>query len=276
MPDLEHVVDTPQPVHLYVEVPAGSVRVHLTDTTTSRVELSGRDAEQVSVTLEGDDLAVVAPKHASRLLGRQHEVDVVVTVPEASDVAGRTGSGDITVTGEAGRVALRSGSGDVLVEVVGGEGRVETGSGAVRVGQVRDELAVKCGSGDVVLDLVEAATVVSTGSGDVVVARAAATVAVKTGSGDIRVVDALDDVRTTTGSGDLELVTVHRGRVGAKTASGDVRVGVVAGVPVFTDIQTVSGRISSGLQGGGRPTEGQDHVELRATTVSGDVVLTER
>lgn len=276
MSDLEHVFDTVSPVRLYVEVPLGRVRVQLGDTAATRVEVSGRDAEQVTVTLEGQELSVVAPKHASRLLGRQHEVDVVATVPVASDVAARTGSGDISVTGEAGRVALRSGSGDVLVEVVGGEGRIETGSGDVRVGRVRDELAVKCGSGDVTLDVVEAATVVSTGSGDVVVTRAGAPVAVKTGSGQVRVVEALDDVRTTSGNGDLELVTVHRGRVDAKTASGDVRVGVVAGVPVFTDVQTVSGRISSGLQGAGRPAEGQAHVEVHATTVSGDVVLTER
>jgi len=69
---------------------------------------------------------------------------------------------------------------------------------------------------------------------------------------------------------------VRRGRVSAKGASGDVVVGIPAGVPVWTDITTVSGRIRLDLQGAGQPEEGQDHVELRARTVSGDVVLTER
>ena len=68
---------------------------------------------------------------------------------------------------------------------------------------------------------------------------------------------------------------MHRGRITAKGASGDIAIGVVAGVPVWTDITTVSGQIRSDLQGAGQPEEGQDHVEVRAKTVSGDIVLTE-
>jgi hypothetical protein len=46
-------------------------------------------------------------------------------------------------------------------------------------------------------------------------------------------------------------------------------------VPVWTDIATVSGEIRSNLTGAGKPEDGADHVELRAKTVSGDIVLTE-
>ena len=38
----------------------------------------------------------------------------------------------------------------------------------------------------------------------------------------------------------------------------------------------MSGRIHTNVEGVGQPAEGADHVELRATTVSGDVVLTQR
>ena len=62
---------------------------------------------------------------------------------------------------------------------------------------------------------------------------------------------------------------------GAKGASGDVRVGIPSGLPVWTDLSTVSGSIRSSLEGAGQPAEGQDHVELRAKTVSGDIVLTQ-
>jgi hypothetical protein len=55
-----------------------------------------------------------------------------------------------------------------------------------------------------------------------------------------------------------------------------VHVGVPTGTPVWTDITTVSGRIHNALEGVGEPAEGADHVELRATTVSGDVVLVPR
>ena len=78
-----------------------------------------------------------------------------------------------------------------------------------------------------------------------------------------------------TGSGDLTIRTAHRGKLTAKGASGDVQIGVPAGVPVWTDLTTVSGDIRSGLEGVGEPEEGADHIELRAKTVSGDIVLTQ-
>jgi DUF4097 and DUF4098 domain-containing protein YvlB len=68
---------------------------------------------------------------------------------------------------------------------------------------------------------------------------------------------------------------VHRGRVTVKGASGDVAIGVATGIPVWTDVATVTGTIRSDLQGAGQPQEGQDHVEIRVKTVSGDIVLTE-
>ena len=77
----------------------------------------------------------------------------------------------------------------------------------------------------------------------------------------------------TTGSGDTVIRTATRGRITSKGASGDVRIGVPAGTPVWTDITTVSGTVRSGLEGVGEPEPGADYVEVRATTVSGDVHL---
>ena len=59
----------------------------------------------------------------------------------------------------------------------------------------------------------------------------------------------------------------------AKTASGDVRVGVVPGTPVWTDIRTASGRLASDLPATGEPGPDQPYLEVRATTASGDVTL---
>ena len=98
---------------------------------------------------------------------------------------------------------------------------------------------------------------------------------VKTGSGDLSVGAAHDDTSFSTGSGDVSIDLVDRGRLTVKGASGDVTIGVKAGVPVWTDITTVSGTIRSDLQGAGQPQEGQDHIEVRAKTVSGDIALSE-
>ena len=125
------------------------------------------------------------------------------------------------------------------------------------------------------LGRVEAAVAVSTGSGDVEIGSADGPTVVKTGSGDLKVADARNDVSLTTGSGDLVIGAAQRGRLTPKGASGDVQVGIRAGVPVWTDISTQSGEIRSSLRGAGEPQEGADHVELRAKTVSGDILLTE-
>ena len=79
-----------------------------------------------------------------------------------------------------------------------------------------------------------------------------------------------------TGSGDLQVGTAHRGRLTAKGASGDIRIGVPGGLPVWTDISTVSGEIRSDLVGAGEPAEGADRLEIRAKTVSGDIDLRQR
>ena len=63
------------------------------------------------------------------------------------------------------------------------------------------------------------------------------------------------------------------GRLTAKTASGDVRIGVVAGTPVWTDVRTASGRLTSTLPRTGEPAADQPYLEVRATTASGDVTL---
>jgi hypothetical protein len=76
-----------------------------------------------------------------------------------------------------------------------------------------------------------------------------------------------------TGSGDLVVGTARRGKFSMKGASGDVRIGIPAGTPVWTDLSTVTGAIHSNLEGVGQPAEGADHVELRVKNVSGDIVL---
>jgi DUF4097 and DUF4098 domain-containing protein YvlB len=273
----EYDFTTSQPVALYVEIGAGQVDVTATDTDQTRVELSGRHADEVLVELDGRDLRVIAPKRKTGFFSSDDDaLFATITVPTGSDLAARTGSADLGVVGEMARVAVKSGSGDVRLDVLTGSSTVETGSGDVEVEEVGADARIKCGSGDVQVRTTTGELAVSTGSGDVLVGDVAGEVVVKTGSGDVRIVDSRSDVALTTGSGDLQVETARRGRYAAKGASGSVHVGVPAGTPVWTDITTVSGRIHNALEGVGEPAEGADHVELRATTVSGDVVLVPR
>lgn len=265
--------ETHEPIELYVEIGKGSVQVHAIDTTETVVVLSGSDADDTEVRLEGHSLVVIAPQQRGGFFGGDRRLDVEVTLPTGSDLATKLGSADLHVTGVLGAAQVRSGSGDVRLDVLDGPCLVETGSGDVAVDRAAAPLRIKSGSGDVQVGTAAAELSVSTGSGDVLVRETGGPAAVKTGSGDLKIDRAGTDVGMTTGSGDLEIGSVTSGSVQVKSASGDVQVGIPAGIPVWTDVSTVSGRIHSTLEGAGQPEPGADYVELRAKTVSGDIVL---
>ena len=269
----EYPFETPSPVNLIVEISKGNVHVACTDTRESVVTVEGKNADDVVVEQRGDTITVIEPGRG-RIFG-DNAVRVDVVLPDLSNPAVRTGSADIQIEGRAGQAQLRSGSGDCTLDAVDGHLLVETGSGEIRVDDVRGDLKVKSGSGDVEIGEAGGNATVSTGSGDVVVDNTYGSTVVKTGSGDLRVGGAHADTSFSTGSGDVSINLVERGRLTVKGASGDVTIGVRKGVPVWTDITTVSGTIRSDLKGAGQPEEGQEHIEVRAKTVSGDIALSE-
>ena len=257
-PMAEHHFHTPDPVQLNAENSSGRVRVTASESTETRVTVTGRHADEVEVVQHGREIRVAPPRRRTGFFGGDDSLDIHVALPVGSDLAIRTGSADVVSAGPVGSAQVKTGSGDVDLE------------------QVCEELQVKCGSGDVRIGEAQAAVAVSTGSGDVEIGRNRGPAVVKTGSGDVRFREATTEVSLMTGSGDLVLDTVRAGRFHAKGASGSIHVGIPAGTPVWTDITTLSGRIHSDVEGAGEPTEDADHVELRASTVSGDVVLTQR
>ena len=266
---------TPEPVRLHIELGPGHVAVHATETGTSTVRVEGREAEHVRVEQTGRQITVVGPKQRSLVFGNTTTLTVTITVPTSSEVSAKTGSADLDLDGELSAVHLRSGSGELSVELATGTAVLETGSGSIRLGEAGADLRVKSGSGDVSVGRSAGIVAVSTGSGDVEIGTARGAVTVKTGSGDLRVSSACDDVSLATGSGDLEVRSAGRGRITGKGASGHMKIAVPAGVPVWTDVTTASGRIESSLRGAGQPAAGQDHVEIRARTASGDITLVE-
>jgi DUF4097 and DUF4098 domain-containing protein YvlB len=270
---MQKTFSTPGPVSLHVELRSGDLVVTTADTDETVVEVSGPDEDDVTVDQRGDDIAIVARAGRGGLLGLgSRGVSVAVTVPHESRLSTKTGSADVCVDGRLGETSLRSGSGDLRLGQVA-KSSVETGSGDLQVETVTGPLHVKSGSGTIVVDRLDGEAQISTGSGDVVVGTSAEPVVVKSGSGDLRVREALDDVALNTASGDLVVDRMGRGRLSAKNASGDITVGVPAGVPVWTDISTLTGSVRSSLGGAGKPAEGQDYLELRARTVSGDITL---
>jgi DUF4097 and DUF4098 domain-containing protein YvlB len=268
-------VETTQPIDLVVEIGRGRVRIHAVETTETTVDVEGPDAEEVTITFDDNLLRVIGPKHNGSFFGKEHGLDVSVTLPVDSNAAVKTGSADVEMNGQLHDVRVKSGSGDVTCDTFSGAASIDTGSGDVEVSEAHAELQVKSGSGDVSVGSVVRELNISTGSGDVEVGTTNARTVVKTGSGDLHVVTANADLSLSTGSGDLTVGAARRGKVSAKGASSDVRIGIPAGTPVWADLNTVTGSVRSNLDSVGAPEDGQDHIELQARTVSGDIVLTQ-
>jgi DUF4097 and DUF4098 domain-containing protein YvlB len=273
---MQKTFHTPEHISLRVEFGSGRLHVDASDQTDeTQVRVEGSHADEVTVEQRGDQVVVLAPpRRAGFLAGAfSSDLEVRVTVPTGSDLAVKVGTADVTASGSFGEVRIKSGSGDVELEQADRSTVVETGSGDIEISVARGDLRVKAGSGEVSIGRVAGTSVISTGSGHVELGSVERDAVLKSGSGDIRVRDAHTDLSAMTGSGDVYVASIRRGALKAKAASGDINVGVPAGIPVWTDISCLTGSVRSNLQGAGQPADGQDHIEIRATTVSGDVNL---
>ncbi|CAN5890150.1 hypothetical protein BH20ACT6_BH20ACT6_18790 [soil metagenome] len=89
----------------------------------------------------------------------------------------------------------------------------------------------------------------------------------------MQVADAGAAVAINTASGDHHVGRVRRGTVKVDSASGDVDITVVEGIPVWLDVTSLSGSVHSALEGSGPPADGEDAVALHVNTASGDISL---
>lgn len=220
------------------------------------------------VEMVGDRLEIVVPKTSGSLFRVSGSVRVRVSVPPGSSLEVETGSGDIRTEGALARIEGRSGSGDVVAEHAE-DVRLTSGSGDVtfeRVGTIR----ATAGSGDLRIGDAAARAELRTGSGDISIARAA-DMTVVTGSGDVVVEASSGNLSLAAGSGDLTVRQAEEGEIHAKTASGDVLVGVMSGTAALLDCSSVSGHVTTGLSSGDAPSDDEKGVVLRLRAVSGDI-----
>lgn len=268
---MERVYEISEPAALDVRLVAGEVEVTTREGPTLSVELVAEDPDSQE---QVDRAQVELHEHAGRprllvdvpqrrggfslgsLFGHQG-VRCTITAPAGSSLRARTKSADVEAHGVIGDLDVATASGDVSVERVDGKLSVKTASGDVSAGEVAGETSVQTASGDVDIDL------------------SAGKASVATASGDVRIGDAGGDLSVNTVSGDQRHEAVVRGRVAAHSVSGDVRIGVRRGSKVYLDCSTVGGETSSELEPTGAEPDGDGPlVEVRAKSVSGDIVIT--
>ena len=262
-----HAFETPGRARVRVEIPAGVVRVEPWSEPRVEVDVAAahHDARstqaaadtQVTASERGGrhEIVVRAPKREGRLgigWGRGAELAVTIRCPEGTDLDHATHSADLEAQGRLGAVSARSASGDVAL----GETEaltVQTASGDVTAGAVAGSLTTKSASGDVDVRSIGATGSVGTVSGDVRIGETRGAVAVKTVSGDV----------------ELEAAGAS---VQVGSVSGDVEIAALQGLVLWIDAQSVSGTMTSELDLGDDPAApGEEAVELRVRTVSGDV-----
>jgi hypothetical protein len=242
------------PIDVFVDVATGHVSLAAGPVDVTTVELStswpARSEPDIKVSFEDGHLEVTGPRRSGLWRGPA-ALDLAITLPAGSRCALRTASADVTCTGALADLDVHTASGDVTAASVTGAAEITTASGDVRLDETGAEAHVR------------------TAGGDVRLARARGDLSVRTASGDVTVGGAAASVTVATASGDVRLDSVAAGRTEVSTTSGDVHVGVAAGVGVYLDLASVTGSTTSQLD----ETEAGDDVPLEVTcrTVSGDI-----
>ena len=254
-------------------------RVDATDTTETHVEVTGRDADQVARRAGRRPDQRRRARARAGFLGGDSRLDVRSPSRTDSD-AGRQAPAAPTSTSTA-RVGDRPGQQRLRRRPArrrsAGPALVETGSGDIRVDDARAELRIKSGSGDVSVGQRRPARSPSrpapaTSRSAPPAARPSSRPAPAT----CRSPSAHDDVSLTTGSGDL-VVGAGPARPGHRQGRLRRRPGRHPGRRPGVDrrLHRVRARSAPTSRAPASPRRAQDHVEVRAKTVSGDIVLTE-
>ncbi|WP_163573318.1 DUF4097 family beta strand repeat-containing protein [Fodinicola feengrottensis] len=193
------------------------------------------------------------PPDRSGFMRRPVRLRVTVTAPRGSSVESRVHSADLRTVGVLRDVHSRSGAGDTVIETATGDVNVECGSGNVEVDQIHGRLRYH------------------SGSGDLRVARRRRSPHRELRQRRIRIEAIRAGAKITAASGAIEIERAYAGEVSVQAASGNITVGVPAGVGVFIDATAMSGRASSELPVTDKPASGRPELSLRLRSLSGNV-----
>jgi len=283
---MEKIFETPGTVRLHVQNEVGLVAVTATRTEETVVWLEAHTpgAEELveRATVEcrpsGRRHLVVVKVPKQGLGGRfirRNPVTVRVDLPEGSDVTVATGSADVEVTGPIGAADFTTASGDVVADDVAANLTARSASGGLTVGAVGGDLKVQTASGDLRCSSVAGRALFTTASGDIEMGAAAGQVEVKASSGAVRLGELAHGARVTNVSGDVRVLAIDEGTLHVRSVSGSVSVGVVRGVDLHVDVETMSGEVRSDIALDDTPgsTRKDTMVELSVRSVSGNVEI---
>jgi Putative adhesin len=275
--------ETPEPISITVELGVGDIRIEASKRADTVVDVRPSNpakkadvnaAQQTTVEYAGGRLVIRSPKRWRQWTpwGGHESVDVQIDVPSGSTVSGESTVGSFRGAGRIGSCRFRTGVGDIRLEEAGPIDLV-TGAGGITLDSVAGSAEVKTGSGAVSIRSVDGPTVVRNGNGETWIGEVTGEARVSAANGRISIDVAHDGVVAKTANGGVRLGQVERGAVVAQSAFGAVEVGVREGVAAWLDLDTKFGNVKNDLGAAERPSEGEDTVEVHASTSYGDISI---
>jgi hypothetical protein len=278
------VFQTPEPVSVSLEFGIGDLRLMATDSTETVVEVRPTDptktadvnaAEQTRVEYAAGSLVVRGPKSWRQWApwgpsGGRESINVEVQLPKGSDVHVDVAIAIVRSTGRLGELDIKTGMGDVGIDEAGSM-RIRTGFGKVTVGRVDGDADVKTGSGRIEIGSVGGSATIKNSNGDTRIGEVEGRAQLQNANGAIHVDNAHSSVTAKTALGDVRLGRLSQGATEAKTACGQIDIGILDGVAAWLDLSTGFGRVNNELEDTDRPAAEIQTTEIRAHTAAGDI-----
>ena len=214
---------------------------------TVSVSADGEVPDTFDVTQFGDNISIRATR-------RSRSARLAVDVPVGTDVSVKGASVDVVARGALGALRVRSASGDVRADDV-----------------VRADVTLA--SGDTRLEIVRDSADFRATSGDIAVGSVGGRLAASLASGDIRIDELGGDGDVETASGDVSIGRYTGSSVAIRTVSGDVHLGLPAGIRVEPEISTMSGKVNLPPPADAPAGSERRTVKVRLRTVSGDIKI---
>jgi hypothetical protein len=203
----------------------GEIRVGRADRAAAEA-LVAKITASPPIELTGSELTIGRLDDA---LARQSvAISYSITVPAATSIRSRTGSGTQTVVGVAGPVNATTGSGGITLTDIRGAVEAATGSGAIDARGIGGAFKGTAGSGSV--------TLAQTAPGDV---------SVSTGSGRVELTGVDGSVRVRTGSGGITVAGKPSNDWNIEAGSGTVRLSLPADAGFTLDAHAGSGSVTT-------------------------------
>jgi hypothetical protein len=281
--------NTPSPIAVTLDLYVADVRFAASDRIDTVVEVRPSDPNRAAdikaaenTRVEYDDatrmLSIVTRKPRNRFVNfsgkRPESINVLLQLPNDSDIRGEAGLGDFQSDGMLGTVVLKTDLGAVRLAETGPL-NLRNGLGEITVEGVSGTAEVHSGSSDIRIGAVDGTADVSTSNGEVHVGVVTGAATIKAANGSVSVDRALSDISAASSNGRVRIGEVVRGTVSATSKNGAVEVGIRQGSAAWLELNTSVGRVSNELDSAAAPESGEpvDKVEVHASTKLGDVTI---